>query len=267
MPATFGAVCSVLEHFCEIDQSEIKSILDIGSGTGAVLWAANHFFDFEKVVCMEREPEMRKLGEKYSKNNLNFSENIKWLWGDIVTQAIQNQYDMVTASYALNEMTEKDREEVLFKLWQATKKALVIIEPGTPEGFRQLKKAREKLISLGASIAAPCFHQKECRLKEQDWCHFTARIARSKYHKLIKDGDVPYEDEKFCYMIFVKEKPEFSGEAARILRHPVIEKGRVILEICTESENKSVMIKKKDGEIFKIAKKSKCGDKIFMKNP
>ena len=78
---------------------------------------------------------------------------------------------------------------------------------------------------------------------------------------MIKDADVPYEDERFIYMAFVHTKPERKG--ARILRHPNTQKGRVTLEICTESENKIETITKTKKEFYKAAKKSQCGDLLY----
>ena len=41
----------------------------------------------------------------------------------------------------------------------------------------------------------------------------------------LKNADLPYEDEKFSYIAISKEKCDNSG--LRILRHPMIEKGKV----------------------------------------
>lgn len=107
---------------------------------------------------------------------------------------------------------------------------------------------------------APCPHEQECRIKSDDWCHFTCRVQRSKLHKLIKNADVPYEDEKYSYIVFAKEKVD--NEGVRILRHPQIAKGRIDLEICGKNENKKIRITKKNKELFKKARKVKCGDMI-----
>lgn len=77
---------------------------------------------------------------------------------------------------------------------------------------------------------------------------------------MLKDADVPYEDEKYSYMAFVKQ--ECTRASARILRHPYIDKGQIRLEICTNNDNRSTVVKKKDGKLFKIARKAKHGDSI-----
>lgn len=111
------------------------------------------------------------------------------------------------------------------------------------------------LIDRGAFIAAPCPHQNVCL---NDWCHFGCRVARSKLHRESKGGAAPFEDEKFTYLIAVREKRESAG--ARILRRPLIGKGKVTLSLCASSGLTEKTVSKKDGEIYKKARKADWGD-------
>ena len=93
-------------------------------------------------------------------------------------------------------------------------------------------------------------------LPADDWCHFTARVARSKLHKQLKGGDAPYEDEKFCFLAVAREPCETK---ARILRHPKIESGLITLKLCTDNGICERKITRKD-PLFKAARKSDSGD-------
>lgn len=117
---------------------------------------------------------------------------------------------------------------------------------------------RSDLIKKGAKIIAPCTHEGECMLSKDDWCHATCRIARTKIHKQLKDADLPYEDEKFSYMAFSKKT--YNKDEIRILRHPKIESGKIILDVCTQNDIRKLNFTKKDKLSFKIARKAKCGD-------
>lgn len=133
-----------------------------------------------------------------------------------------------------------------------------MIEPGTPEGFRQIKAARDYLLDRGAALLAPCPHEKSCPLPPDDWCHFSCRVARSRLHRQLKGGDAPYEDEKFCYLAFGRAKgARFSS---RILRHPQIESGKITLQLCTPSGLVTLPVRKRDGTLFKTARKANSGD-------
>ncbi len=264
MPATFASVRKALFYALEgsgIDIQEIHTLLDVGAGTGAATWAADEFLELDKIVCLERERAMSTLGAEYMQSGSKALKRAEWISGDLTGNDFHYTADLVTASYVLNELTGEERIKAVKKLWNAAGKMLIITEPGTPEGFRQLKAARDLLIAEGAYLAAPCPHENRCRLAENDWCHFTVRVQRGKLHKMIKGADVPYEDEKFIYMAFVRTRPKIKG--ARILRHPYIEKGRVTLELCTESENKTETITKAKKELYKAAKKSQCGDLFY----
>lgn len=156
-----------------------------------------------------------------------------------------------------------ENNEAVDKLWNSANKVVSIIEPGTPVGYSHLRKIREYLLDKGAHIAAPCPHENSCQLKEDDWCHFTCRVQRSKLHRQLKEGEVPYEDEKFAYLAITREK--YRNADARILRHPIIAKGRITLETCSMDGVKKVNVFKRDGDLYKKARKAQCGDEISIK--
>lgn len=260
MPATFGAVSSALlwtkEHFGD----EIHTILDVGAGTGAAGWAATEIFDeAEKLTCIEREENMISFGSRLMDEG-DFPLHYEWKKGDISKEIPAEKADLVTASYVLNELSEADCIKTAERLWSMTEKLLVIIEPGTVTGYNNIKKLRERLVAMGGYIVAPCPHSGECPLTGTDWCHFSARISRTKLHKLLKGGDVPFEDEKFSYIAFSKVPVE--GAERRILRHPKNESGHIGLCLCTKSGNENIIVTKKDQKLFKKARKASWGDEI-----
>lgn len=267
MPATFGAVCTAIKNMLEIytsviDGTGIETLLDVGAGTGAGTWAASRFLDFEKVTCLEREDVMLNLGKSLMQESDDEEmKKVVWKKFDLLTDNIEEKADLVICSYVLNELSDEDRIKALDKLWKATNKFLLIIEPGTPVGFNQLKEIRAKLIENGASVIAPCTHSCKCCMPENDWCHTTCRVSRSKIHKLLKNGDVPYEDEKFSYIAVSKSSFKIN-DMSRVLRHPIIEPGKITLEVCSEEGIKQIVVTKKDKNLFKKARKLKCGDML-----
>ncbi len=67
MPATYAAVYNVLQHVKEIltnNEENLKSILDVGAGTGSGSWAASSLFDLEEVTCIENEEYMKQIRKK-----------------------------------------------------------------------------------------------------------------------------------------------------------------------------------------------------------
>lgn len=253
MPATFGAVSRSLELAFECFPDDgFSTVLDVGAGTGAATHAAYLAADCGEFTCIEREPEMISVGKQLTEF---WGVPAVWKQGDI-TAGFDEKAELVMCSYCLNELAESARKKAVERLWDSTRRLLLIVEPGTPEGYSRILSAREQLIALGAHIAAPCPHEKACPLPKGDWCHFTVRVARSRLHKQLKGGEVPYEDEKFCFLAASRE--DVSPCAARVLRHPRIDSGRITLRLCTADGAEERVVTKKS-PLFKAARKSDAG--------
>src|SRR5262249_6019520 len=140
--------------------------------------------------------------------------------------------DLVTLAYVLNELDPKQRPQVLQRLWRLTADTLVIVEPGTPAGWQRILAARRELIEAGAQVIAPCPHAHDCPLQPPDWCHFAARVARSRLHRQAKGAEVPWEDEKFSYVAVSRKPAPAQGPHAgsRVIARPRKASGRVTLK-------------------------------------
>ena len=258
MPSTYCAVYSVFSKVFVNYNKEIQTVLDVGAGTGAATWAIKEFINPQKTTCLEREQVMRDIGKQLMYNNL---ENVEWKEFDLTLDDINEKADLVVTSYVINELCEDNRKIAIEKMWEATNELLVIIEPGTPEGFEHINQARELLLSRNANIVAPCSHNGKCPINTQeDWCSFYVRVARSGIQRQAKKGELGYEDEKFSYIAF--SKTPVVAEQARILRHPQINSGYVKVKICTPKGLEEKTFSKKDGEVYKKIKKLDAGDTI-----
>ncbi len=214
-------------------------------------------------TLIEREPAMIRLGQQLMRDaGLPAAHTARWLEADITAAPIPGRYELVIASYMLNELDAAARDALLERLWAATSGVLLIVEPGTPECFEQLRRARARILELGGHVIAPCPHERACPLTGGDWCHFSCRVARSRLHRSLKGGDAPYEDEKFGYMAFARGAGQRC--AARVRRHPLIESGRVTLELCTAAGLETRRVTRRDGALFKAARKADCGDAFDM---
>ena len=93
-----------------------------------------------------------------------------------------------------------------------------------------------------------------------NWCHFKERLKRSSLHRELKEGELGYEDEKYSYVILSKQFHKLGGK--RILRHPQKRGGHISFELCTEEGLQKKIVSKKQGQIFREAKKLKWGDHV-----
>lgn len=255
MPATYGAVFSALNWALEHTNCRPSTLLDVGAGTGAASWAAADILELSGITCMEKEPSMKAQGLALMKNT--DLQKAAWVSGDVTAASLGYHADLVIASYVLNEVSPAQQPAAVQALWEAADQLLLIVEPGTPAGFAELRRIREQLITLGAQLVAPCPHAESCPISGEDWCHFSCRIPRSRLHRQLKGGEVPYEDEKFAYLVVSKQPAQPC--TARVLRHPVIETGRVTLELCDHCGKHKIMLRKKDAA-YKVARKLAHGD-------
>jgi len=259
MPATYSAVYDVLKYSFEIYKPQINSVLDIGCGVGTASIALSHYLDQKVAYTMlEREEEMISLGKKFTSNL-----NAIWKSVDYVENKILDKADLVIASYTLNEVQIGKRKEVLKSLYDAANEMLIIVEPGTPSNFLSIKEYREELVKLGGYIIAPCPQCEKCLIEDNDWCHFSTRVSRSKIHKFLKEGEAPFEDEKYTY-IAISKKPFDKEMYHRILRHPNIRGNTVEVTTCSSNGINKFNITKSSKEHFKEIKKKHCGDKITI---
>lgn len=167
--------------------------------------------------------------------------------------------DLITVSYVLKELTA-DVRTALVDTAAAAAQAVVVVEPGTPDGYARIIEARDRLIAAGLSVAAPCPHDEACPIEPgTDWCHFSARVSRSSLHRQVKGGSLPYEDEKFSYVVATRFAAQPVG--ARVIRKPQIRKGQVLLDLCTRDEAlRRATVTKRHGELYRAARDIAWGD-------
>lgn len=249
MPATHAAVKAVLEQLGQ--RTDPRSLLDVGGGSGAATWAAlDAYPGLETVTVLDQVPEALKLGERM----LPRARWQQWHLGEPLDTA-----DLVLVSYVLGELTEDAQHTLVEQAGAAARQAVVVVEPGTPLGYRRILDARERLVAAGWSVAAPCPHQERCGMTGRDWCHFAARVNRSALHRKLKEAELGYEDEKFAYVAVTRQ----AGASAngRVVRHPVFRKGLVTLQVCgPDTTVGPTLVSKREGQTYKAARDAEWGD-------
>jgi ribosomal protein RSM22 (predicted rRNA methylase) len=254
-PATFAAVREALKRLQErLPAFSPTSILDIGAGPGSALLAARKTFPMlSKMCCLEKDLEFIRLGKRF------VPETVEWLAKDMRSYIHTNQYELTIASYSLGELSSMHAP--LDMMAACCTGCIVIVEPGTPRGFQTIRDARAYLIKKGWHAVAPCPHQAACPIPEGDFCHFYIRLPRSRIHRLVKGGQLGYEDEKFSYVALVHPSLPFTSPYARILRHPCGRSGHTHFTLCTRDGTFiQKTISKKEKKTFLLAKKAEWGD-------
>jgi len=135
----------------------------------------------QRVAAVEPNVNMRKLGKYLTTDQFTMGDP---LWVDslaMIPSGDRGKFDLILIGYVLQEIpSAKGRQLVIDALWQRLNDngVMVVIEPGSPKGFRYIHSFREWVIAKSreeANIVAPCPHMRECPLARdaQSWCHFS----------------------------------------------------------------------------------------------
>ncbi|WP_405980908.1 small ribosomal subunit Rsm22 family protein [Streptomyces sp. NBC_00158] len=263
MPATFEAVRAALDGLAEAAPDWTPgSHVDVGGGTGAAAWAVDATWDGPRTTTVLdwAEPALALGKELAGRSPSGVLRAAEWRRAVIGGGIALPDADLVTVSYVLGELTEEARTAVVAEAARAGR-AVVLIEPGTPQGYLRIREAREQLIAAGMTVAAPCPHDGACPIEVgQDWCHFSARVSRSSLHRKVKGGSLPYEDEKFAYVAATRFP--VTPVPSRITRRPQIRKGLALLDLCGPEEAglSRATVTKRHGVLYKAARDAEWGD-------
>ncbi len=279
MPATYSAVRAALSAVgsassvssaesrpvsspVSLPVSRPSSLLDVGGGTGAAAWAVvDAYPDIATITVVDQVKDALTFGAQLAAQSPSAAlRGASWL-----AQRLPGTLppaDMATISYVLGELPPAGRP-ALIEAVAAVASIVLVVEPGTPAGYERILSARTGLIEVGYTIVAPCPHQLGCPLPAgKDWCHFGARVNRSSLHRRIKDAELSYEDEKFSYVIAVRNPVAATG-GGRILRRPVQRKGLVSLHLCQpDGTVADRVVTKRHGDDYRRARDSSWGDEF-----
>ena len=247
-PATLAASTAVLgEARSRLPGETIRSLLDLGAGTGASAQAAAIVFpELKDLVLIEPDAAFAQAGRE-------LLPDARW----VAQMPEFPPSDLVLACYSLGELDRGSLPKVLAACWCAARTLLVLIEPGSTRGFAVIREARDYVLSLGAHMVAPCPHQGACPVPVGDWCHFGQRVARTSLHRRLKGAELSYEDEKYSYVVL--SRVACSPARGRVIRRPGYRPGLVELEVCRGTEIRSERISKAQGGRYRAARKAAWG--------
>jgi len=237
-----------------------RRMLDYGAGPAPSIAAAAETWQggFDHVAAVEPSDHMSQIG-KYLLTDLDLPPVI---WHRCLYDDNAEKYDLIVSSFVLMEMRGQESRDALVKqFWRrlAPGGILVIIDHGTPTGFRFIHHMRELFISsIGTEhfhFVAPCPHEGMCPLAVtgRDWCHFAQRVFRTKpkvYNKGARHRAV--EEAKFSFLCIRKSegpRTRYASEAKaptaaeksyfwpRVLFPPIKAGQHTLVDVCSAPQN------------------------------
>ncbi len=149
--------------------------------------------------------------------------------------------DVVLASHLLGELEPAFLDALMPVLESA--RAIIWVEPGTPDLARRVVLLRERLLPHFAPVA-PCPADTRCPLahgaREREWCHLFATPApeaftSAPWRRFSDALGIDLRALPMTYIAMVRRDsapPINSAGRARPLGRPKLEKGRSLLDLC-----------------------------------
>ncbi len=265
LPATYAACATVLAEAARMAPGFApKSLLDAGAGTGAASWAASEVWPgLETVIWLDASAPFLTLAALLATEGPRALQVAEPRRGDLTSVGPWPAADLVVTSYALAEIAPDRQTSTTTELWNAATGLLAIVEPGTPAGYARILAARNALIDLGATVLAPCPHQAACPLVGEDWCHVSVRLPRSRDHRLAKGAEVPFEDERFAYLIAARPGIAAAPYRPRVLAPPRTAKPGIALKLCgLDGQVEQRLVPKRDKPAYALARRLDWGDTV-----
>ena len=265
LPATFAAIVAVLgEVRRALPDFAPRTLLDVGAGPATAAWAAVRFFAaLDQIELIDRNGPLRQL----ALDLMRFSRapalrDARYDRGD-AQQLIAScrSADLIVASYFVGEAPDSGLLQRADTLWSSTAGVLIIIEPGTPAGFKRIRTIRSHLIGQRAFVVCPCPHDLECPMTGDDWCHFSQRLNRSRDHRVVKGAELPFEDEKYSYIVLSRHKPAVPA-LDRVLAQPHLTKSAITTRLCTPEGLIMDVAPRRDRDAYRARRNWRWGDAV-----
>ena len=262
LPATYAACARVMAELVQTAPDFAPTtLLDAGAGPGTASWAATEAFaSLAQVTWVDANGPLLDLAGRLAANGPKTLVAARVLRSDLGHTDLPVA-DLVVASYALAEIAPPAQTALVQALWAASSGVLALVEPGTTAGYARLMQARSVLIADGGHVLAPCPHAEPCPLSSPDWCHFNVRLPRSRDHRIAKGAEVPFEDEKFAYLLVAR--PGIAGaapSAARVIARPHSGKGGIDLKLCDVAGVTRLTASRRDRAAHALARRLRWGD-------
>ena len=257
MPATFAALAFALREVALVQPDFAPAtMLDVGAGPGTASFAAQAAWPSLKgYALLEQDARFNAVAASFAKELLPKFHVLKQSLLSAVPHA-----ELVIAAYVLAELSKDHASKAALHLWRQTEHTLLIVEPGTPEGFARIRGCREALLAAGAHIIGPCAHAAACPMTGTDWCHFKTRLPRSRGHMHAKAASVPFEDEAFSWVAVSRH--EATLPRARIIGPPATNKVAVTMRLCDVQGLHAESFASRQKATYNAAKKLKWGESL-----
>ncbi len=203
-----------------------ESVLELGSGAGPIGAACADLFK-TKITFADRNPLILDLAQGLARQKNLKCQTLLWNPKNPLP-AMLPKFDLITFQHVLNELWQDDPDRIqkrlklvkslLPRLTPAGR--LLFIEPALMSTSRDLLLLRNKLLSEGFFIEAPCLYNRACQALEKanDTCHIDFKWSPPDFLKTsIRMAGFQKKELKMTYFIF-RSQPASTTSDQQIFR-------------------------------------------------
>ncbi|MEI7892259.1 MAG: small ribosomal subunit Rsm22 family protein [Myxococcales bacterium] len=220
VPKAAAAVREVVCHL-GLDQETPVRLLDVGAGLGAMTWGVlralrghGHAQTME-ALWMDTDARALALGQAIVEHSGQTALQVRHLVQRVHAPA--GRFHLVLMGQVLSELDRElepnedkraDRHADLlmgFVDLLTPDGALVVVEPALRDRTRHLHRVRDRLVTRGVPLFAPCLHDRGCPMLEtrDDWCHEKLAVDLPSWLvPVARVAGLRYQGLTFSYAVF-----------------------------------------------------------------
>ncbi|XP_061445265.1 methyltransferase-like protein 17, mitochondrial isoform X2 [Rhineura floridana] len=258
------------------------TLLDFGSGTGAVSWAAHSIWGktIKEYMNIDRSASMLALAERLMKG-ISEDQDVcipGVYFRQFLPVSPKVKFDLVVSAFSLNDLSDySQRVETVKTLWRKTDGFLVLVENGTKEGHQMLMEARDIVLQGTDKVVhdprepyvfAPCPHHLPCPRLSPDRplpCNFIQAFVPLPF-----SWNPPQKQEIFSYLILRRGSGELEQPWPRVTKPVLCRPRHIHVHLCCAdgSLQHAVITPRKHGrDLYRCARNSQSGDRLPVLNP
>ena len=247
------AVLTLIQDQGFMKDEEKLSLLDLGCGTGV---AALSFVDafpnlqFDSIHLWDRSPKAREFAKLQLKDKTSETK---------IECSLPKSSNICLVSHVLTEMDDQQLSDFME---QVTKSDHIFwVDAGTSFVSKRLIQIRQKLLSMGYEVKAPCNHQNQCGMlaegNEDHWCHFFAEPPQEAHQSAFwrdfaKQLKVDLRSLPVSFLVMSRRSEKTKSDDSRVIGRVREYKGFCKALLCNESGVSEQDIQKRDDKkVFK----------------
>lgn len=234
---------------------EVSTITEFGSGPGTFLWSYLFYLLKYEPEALKRIKSIKAID--VSKEHLRIAQDLfnglkkKKAFSHIEAEFIEKDWrdciEETTSDLCIfgNSLIESGAEPTFLK--SAKLKNLLIIEPGTLEQFKRLRKLKDHFQENDWNCYFPCTNSGTCPINESNWCHFSVnRFILPFIQKISSAAGRKNHKHNFSAFLISKHNSALTEEHWRILSANRKVKRTSIRYICNGKKMLEAVLNRKE---------------------